>query len=62
MRGKTAKRLRKFAVKLTGGQSEQFQYPDGSVRWVGAIRKYRDLKYEWKNCNIFEKGVFFNGK
>lgn len=60
MRGKTAKRLRKKAVRLSGdGKSEMYKHPDGSVRWDGAVRIYRDLKAEWKNSNIFQKEVFF---
>lgn len=59
MNNKIAKRLRKMSVKLTGGQSEMYKYPDGSVRWGGAVRKYRELKQEWKNSNILQKEVFF---
>lgn len=59
MRGKTAKLLRKMSLKLTEGKSDLFKYPDGSVRWDGTIRKYRDLKKEWKESNIFQKEGFF---
>lgn len=48
MRGKTALRLRKLAAKTETEGSSMYQFPDGSVRWDGFMRKYRDLKKEWK--------------
>ncbi len=59
MRGSTAKRLRKQAAKDSSGESTKFQYSDGSVRWDGAIRLYKDLKKKWKESNIFQKEGFF---
>lgn len=50
MRGKTARRLRKLASKTETEGSSLYQFPDGSVRWDGFIRKYKDLKKEWKEC------------
>ncbi len=57
MRNKTAKRLRKLALKLKGGDSTLFKHPDGSIRWDGPVRKYKDLKKEWKESNIL-RGIF----
>lgn len=50
MRGKTARRLRKLASKTETEGSSMYQFPDGSVRYDGFIRKYRDLKKAWKEC------------
>jgi len=61
MRNKTAKRLKKLAVKVVGTESNMYKNSDGSFRWDGKIRKYRDLKMEWKNSNKSEKEVFFDG-
>ena len=35
------------------------EYGIGTAKYDGLIRKYRDLKAEWKNSNIFQKEVFF---
>ena len=61
MRGKTARRLRRLALETEKEGSSMYQFPDGSVRWDGFIRKYKDLKKEWKKSNIFKKEKFFNG-
>ena len=60
MRNKTAKRLKKLATKHVGVESTLYKNPDGSVKYDGKIREYRDLKKQWKNSNIFEKEVLFN--
>lgn len=60
MRNKTAKKLRKLALKRVGSESRMSKYPDGSFRWDGKIREYKNLKMQWKNSNIFEKEVLFN--
>ena len=49
MRGTTARRLRKLALETEKEGSSMYQFPDGSVRWDGFIRKYKDLKKEWKD-------------
>lgn len=59
MRGKTARRLRRLALETEKGGSSIYQFPDGSVRYDGFIRKYRDLKKEWNDSTIFKKEVFF---
>jgi len=49
MRGKTAKKLRKLAVRLEGSaESSLYQMPQGNVLWDGVVRKYKDLKKAWK--------------
>lgn len=60
MRGRTVKRLRRLATKYVGVESTLYNNPDGSVKWDGQIREYRDIKMRWKNSNIYEKGVLFN--
>jgi len=60
MRNKVIKRLRKLAVIRIGTESNMHKNSDGSFKWKGKIREYRNLKMQWKNSNIFEKGLLFN--
>lgn len=60
MRNKTAKILKKLATKRVGVESTLYKNVDGSVKYDGKIREYRDLKMQWKNSNVFEKEVLFN--
>lgn len=60
MRNKIAKKLRRLATKRVRTESNQYKSPDGSVRWYGQIREYKNLKRQWENSNIFEKKVLFN--
>lgn len=60
MRGKTAKKLKRLATKRVGVESNLYKNPDGSVKYDGQIREYRDLKKQWKNSNIYEKEVLYN--
>lgn len=60
MRGYTAKRLRKLARRECPNQGSVLTYNEfGTAKYDGLVRKYRDLKAEWKNSNIFQKEVFF---
>ena len=49
MRNKVSKRLNKLAAKLSGSESTLRKHKDGSLRWDGKIRKYKDLKKEYKS-------------
>lgn len=48
MNNKRAKKLRRQAVKEVGKEAVKFLLDDGSVKWNGWVRRYRDLKREWK--------------
>lgn len=47
MCGKRAKKLRKLALGLCPQGSQIGYYPDGSYRYTGMRRMYRDLKKAW---------------
>jgi len=47
MRGKIAKRLRRMARELRPSIKQVMK--DGSVRWNGRVRAYKELKRGWKS-------------